>query len=84
MRKVASTLFATPPTATYDEAIEHFEAAEKMEPGFYPKNLLMLAHAYSKLGQKEAAKQWLERCLAASPQTPEDEETLKQAKALKL
>ena len=56
----------------------------KNEPGFYPKNLLMLAHAYSKLGQKEAAKQWLERCLAASPQTPEDEETLKQAKALKL
>ena len=83
-QKVASAIFAAPPKATFAEAVEHFEAAEAMSPGFYPKNLLMLAQAHAKLGQKTKAKQWLGKCLAAKPATPEDEETLKQAAALKL
>ena len=84
MRKLASTLFATPPTATVEEAIAHFEEAELMDPGFYPKNLLLLAQAHAKLGNSEQARAFLDKCKAAPPKTPEDEETLKQAMALKL
>ena len=78
-KKAAAALFAAPPSATFVEAIDHFEAAEKMDPGFYPKNLLMLAQAYSKLGKKAEATEYRRRCLAAKALTPEDEETLRQA-----
>ena len=82
--KAAAALFASPPKATFEEAIGHFEAAEAMEPGFYPKNLLLLAQAYGKLGKSAEAKGWLAKCLAAEAKTPEDEETLKEAAKLKL
>ena len=83
-RKLAATLFAAPPTSTYEEAVAHFEAAERLEPGFYPKNLLLLAQANAKLGRAAEAKAWLAKCLTAKANTPEDEETLKLAQALKL
>lgn len=78
-KKAAAALFATPPTATYDEAIGHFEAAERMDPGFYPKNLLVLAQAYAKLGKKTEAAEYRLRCLASQSKSPEDEQTLKEA-----
>lgn len=83
-QKAAAALFATPPTATYDEAIAHFERAEAMDPGFYPKNLLLLAQACARAGKTAEAKAWLAKCQAATPRTPEDEETLEQARKLKL
>ncbi|KAL3892726.1 MAG: hypothetical protein SGPRY_014847 [Prymnesium sp.] len=81
-KKAAAALFASPPTATYDEAIGHLLEAERMEPNFYPKNQLVLSQAYAKIGDKRSSKQWLQRCLAATPQTPEDYETLKEAAKL--
>lgn len=83
-QKAAAALFATPPTASFEEAIAHFEKAESMEPGFYPKNLLLLAQSYAKLGKKAEAKAWLDKCLAATPKTPEDDETLQEAKKVRL
>ena len=83
-QKAAAAFFAAPPSATYAEAIAHFEAAEAMSPGFYPKNLLLLAMACSRSGMKDEAKEWLAKCKAAKVATPEDEETLKEANALKL
>ena len=78
-KKAAAALFATPPTATFEEALGHFEAAEAIDPGFYPKNLLLMAMAHAKLGHKAEAEQWRQRCLAAKPRTPEDEQTRKEA-----
>ena len=46
------------------------EAAEGMDPGFYPKNLLYLAQTASKIGKSAEAKEYLSRCLAAKPATP--------------
>ena len=42
LRKIAAAVFASPPTGTYDEALAHFMAAEKINPGFYIKNRLMI------------------------------------------
>ena len=64
--------------------IGHLLAAEETEPGFYPKNQLLLAQAHAKAGRKVEAKAWLDRCLAATPKTPEDQETLQEAAKLKL
>ena len=83
-RKLASTLFAEPPESTFEEAVGHFELAERMDPGFYPKNLLLLAHAYHKMGQIERAQYFLQRCKAAKVRTPEDQETMKLAEAAKI
>ena len=74
-QKAAAALFAAPPTATFDEALGHFEQAEQMDPGFYPKNLLLLAQACAKLGRKPEAEAWRAKCLAATARTPEDEQT---------
>jgi hypothetical protein len=41
-RKIASAVFATPPTSTYEEALAYFKKAEETEPSFYSMNLLML------------------------------------------
>ena len=59
------------------------QAAEEIDPGFYPKNLLMLAQAYSKLGRRTEAAEWHRKCLAASVLTPEDAETRKEAEKFK-
>ena len=72
------------PTATFAEALEHFEHAERIEPGFYPKNLLLTAQALSRLGRADEAKAALAKCLAATPKSPEDEATLEEARKLKL
>ena len=76
--------FASPPKSSFEEALTHFERAEQMEPGFYPKNLLLLANTCAKLGRTTEAKAWLEKCLAAKQVTPEDEETVAEARKLKL
>ena len=34
-QKVASAIFATPPTSTYEEALKYFLRAERIEPNFY-------------------------------------------------
>uniref|UniRef100_A0A2C9LHB6 Regulator of microtubule dynamics protein 1 n=1 Tax=Biomphalaria glabrata TaxID=6526 RepID=A0A2C9LHB6_BIOGL len=45
-RKVAATLFAAPPTATIEEAIEHLLKAEEINPGSSIDNVLYLGKAY--------------------------------------
>ena len=82
-KKVAAAIFASPPRATFEEAIGHFLAAEEMDPRFYPKNLLLLSQAYKRLGRKEEAAGWLAKCLQATPRSPEDEQTLAEAAMLK-
>ena len=47
-------------------------------------NLLLLAHAYHKMGQIERAQYFLQRCKAAKVRTPEDQETMKLAEAAKI
>jgi regulator of microtubule dynamics protein 3 len=58
-RKVVSTIFATPPTATYDEALEHFLKAEDLEADFYHTNKLMIGKCYYNLKNNEKAKEYL-------------------------
>ncbi|CEF67276.1 Regulator of microtubule dynamics protein 1 [Strongyloides ratti] len=53
---IAKTIFSTPPSSTYEEALSYFEKAEAVQPDFYSKNTYYLAECYDRLGKKEEAK----------------------------
>ncbi|RUS84990.1 hypothetical protein EGW08_007235 [Elysia chlorotica] len=60
-RKIASVIFGTPPTSTYEEALDYFLRAEKAEPGFYNKNNKMIGLTYLRLKDKQNAKIYFEK-----------------------
>lgn len=58
-RKIVSAIFATPPSGTYEEALEHFLKAEEKKPNFYSMNLLLIGKCYQRLKNDEKAKHYL-------------------------
>ncbi len=73
-KRAASALFGTPPTATYEDAVWHFTAAEKVCPGFWKKNAYLLAETYHKMKQMEVAREWLLKAQELEVKTVEDAE----------
>ncbi|NXU58244.1 RMD1 protein, partial [Turnix velox] len=73
-RKIASTLFATPPTSTFQEALHYFHMAEEADPNFYSKNLLFLGKTYLKLNNKKMALLWLSKAKEYPAHTEEDKQ----------
>jgi len=71
-RKIATAIYGTPPTSTFEEALECFLKAEKVEPGFWNKNTLMIARSYLKMGDKENSKLWARETIKRVCKTPED------------
>ncbi|XP_012945020.1 regulator of microtubule dynamics protein 1 [Aplysia californica] len=78
-RKVASVIFASPPTSTYDEALGYFKQAEEAEPGFYNQNRVMMGKTYMRLKDKEAAKDHLLTALKYEDKTVDDAQARKDA-----
>ncbi|KAG7488282.1 hypothetical protein MATL_G00033510 [Megalops atlanticus] len=78
-RKVAAMIFASPPTATYEEALEFFLKAEEVDPNFYSKNLLMLGKTYMMLKEQDKAVLWLSKARDYPAHTAEDKEVHKEA-----
>ncbi|XP_029934844.1 regulator of microtubule dynamics protein 1 [Myripristis murdjan] len=81
-RKMAAVIFATPPTATYEEALAFFLKAEEVDPNFYSKNLLMLGKTYMAIKDKESALLWLTKARDYPAHTQEDKEVHKEAAEL--
>uniref|UniRef100_A0A671Z1W5 Regulator of microtubule dynamics protein 1 n=1 Tax=Sparus aurata TaxID=8175 RepID=A0A671Z1W5_SPAAU len=75
-RKVAAVIFASPPSSTYEEALEFFLKAEEVDPNFYSKNLLMLGKTYMAMKDKEKALLWLTKAKDYPAHTQEDKEVL--------
>ncbi|XP_078587514.1 regulator of microtubule dynamics protein 1-like [Branchiostoma floridae x Branchiostoma japonicum] len=80
--KIASVIFATPPTSTYDEALGYFLQAESVDPGFYSMNLLMLGKTYMRLGNTSAAMLWLEKVQTCPSKCEEDTQAKLEAEQL--
>ncbi|XP_030624037.1 regulator of microtubule dynamics protein 1 [Chanos chanos] len=78
-RKVAAMIFASPPTATYEEALAFFLKAEEVDPNFYSKNLLMLGKTYMMLKDQEKAILWLRKAKDYPAHTDEDKQVHKEA-----
>ncbi|XP_012679614.2 regulator of microtubule dynamics protein 1 [Clupea harengus] len=78
-RKVAAMIFASPPTATFEEALVFFQKAEEVDPNFYSKNLLMMGKSYMMLKDNGQAVAWLTRAQDYVPRTEEDKQVHKEA-----
>uniref|UniRef100_A0A8C3KNW7 Regulator of microtubule dynamics protein 1 n=1 Tax=Calidris pygmaea TaxID=425635 RepID=A0A8C3KNW7_9CHAR len=70
-RKIAATLFATPPTSTFQEL---FSCLYTADPNFYSKNLLFLGKTYLKLNNKKMALLWLSKAKEYPAHTEEDKQ----------
>lgn len=73
-RKLASTLFAEPPKASYADALGYFKQAERISPGFWKMNLVMLGKCSLKLNNKEEATAFFEAALKVPIKSTEDRE----------
>ncbi|CAJ0596326.1 unnamed protein product [Cylicocyclus nassatus] len=52
---VAKTIFATPPSSTYDKALHYFLKAEEISPHFYSTNTYYIAETHEKMGSEDEA-----------------------------
>eukprot|EP01027_Heterolobosea_sp_BB2_P002714 GEZU01004083.1.p1 GENE.GEZU01004083.1~~GEZU01004083.1.p1 ORF type:complete len:137 (-),score=48.72 GEZU01004083.1:44-454(-) len=84
-RTVASTLFASPPESSFEEALSYFQKAAEIDPN-HIRNALCLADTYAKLKQKDKAREWYQRVVDLPVRTQNErminEEAAKKLKAL--
>ncbi|XP_065919754.1 regulator of microtubule dynamics protein 1-like [Dysidea avara] len=73
-RKAASALFASPPSSTYEEALDSFNKAEELKPKGWKSNLLWIAKCHLKLQAQDVAVEWLIKAWHLENSTPEDHE----------
>ncbi|XP_031624100.1 regulator of microtubule dynamics protein 1-like [Contarinia nasturtii] len=81
-RKIVSAIFATPPTGTYEEALEYFLKAEEKKANFYSMNLLFIGKCYYNLKNYEEAKQFLEKAANVQVLNEDDKKCKEEATAL--
>lgn len=81
-RKIAATLFATPPSASLEEALDLFQRAEAAAPRKYKVNQESLAATYAALGKKEAAVEWALSAVQLPNKTADDAEAGERAMTL--
>jgi tetratricopeptide (TPR) repeat protein len=81
-RRLAATLFATPPEASYDDALRYFDGAERLDPGFWKMNQVMLAKTHVAMGNKSQAEFWVKSALALASRSQEDREAHTEAEGL--
>jgi hypothetical protein len=60
-RKMAATLFAVPPTATVEEALERFLEADRLNPGKWKENMLFIAKCHIQKRDYVNAVEWLDK-----------------------
>lgn len=77
--KIAAVVFATPPSSSYEEALEKFLQAEEINPGFYSKNFLMIGKTYLRQGNHKMALLYLTKAKEAPARKEEEYQTRKEA-----
>ncbi|RLN46627.1 hypothetical protein BBJ29_004464 [Phytophthora kernoviae] len=81
-KRAAAALFGTPPTSTYEEAVQYFQAAENISPGFWKKNVFLIAQTYMKMKRTNDASMWVVKAKEVPVKTKEDEEVQQNVAAL--
>lgn len=81
-RKIVSTIFASPPTSSYDEALQHFLKAEELKKDFYSTNKLMIAKSYLALKNNEKAKEYLKMAVNIPVLNEDDRKCKEEAEKL--
>lgn len=78
-KKAASVVFATPPTSSYQEALDNFLKAEAIDPGFYSSNLMMIGKTYLRMKDNEQAKLYLIKARDYPVRTEDDKKAHQEA-----
>merc|ERR1719479_36287 len=81
-RKMAATLFADPPTASMEEAKDHFTAAETLKPGGWIENRQFLAKCCINLQDYETGLSWLDQANELPVKNPDDQQAQKEVEEL--
>lgn len=71
-RKMAAALFAVPPVATYEEAIDFFQCAFKITPR--KRFAFAIGECYRQLTQTSECQKWMQKCLNCSSASNVDRE----------
>jgi len=80
-RQIASVIYATPPKASFEEAVTFFRKAHEIKPNDI-RHRLWLAKSYLKLDRKADAKTVLEQLLKLPATSDSDRAMLKEAQEL--
>lgn len=80
-RKVASIIYATPPAASFEKAVEFFSKAHDIKPDDI-RHLLWLGKSYEKMDKKDQARKVLKKALAIPATTDSDKSMHKEAEDL--
>ncbi|XP_029164174.1 regulator of microtubule dynamics protein 1-like [Nylanderia fulva] len=83
-RKVATTLFSEPPSASFEDAIDSFQKAENFSVEVNLENRLFLSKCYIALSKYELACDWLNKICDLSVASKDDEKTQSEAHQLLL
>lgn len=75
----ASTIFASPPTSSYEEALKYFEEAQKIEPQFI-RNAISIGDCYANLKKQDEAQKWYKTAAAIPPRTDAEKVFIEEAK----
>ncbi len=81
-RKIASIIYATPPDATFEEAVEFFTKANEIAGGDDIRHLLWMGKSYIKLEKKDLAKKILQASLKIKAATDGERSMQKEAQEL--
>lgn len=81
-RKAAAAFFGSPPTATVEEALEHFEEAERLNPGKWKENSLYLGKCLLEKRQYDESVKWFRLAKAGPDDVEVDEEVQKEVRNL--
>lgn len=80
-RKIASVIYATPPAASFEKAVEFFSKAHKLKPDDI-RHLLWLGKSYEKLDQDNKARDALKKALALPAESDADKNMQQEAQEL--
>ncbi|CAL4061932.1 unnamed protein product, partial [Meganyctiphanes norvegica] len=72
-RRAAAALFGEVPASSYEEALEHFMAAENYKSTAWKENRLYVAKCYIQLANYKETYTWLQKASVAPIVTPDDE-----------
>jgi tetratricopeptide (TPR) repeat protein len=81
-KKIVSALFAKPPDASYEEALQHFLKAEELKADFYSMNKLMIAKCYLAMKNNDQAKEFLSKASEITVQNEDDRKCKEEASKL--
>ncbi|VDN21623.1 unnamed protein product [Cylicostephanus goldi] len=80
-RKAAAVFYAAPPSATMDEALVDFLAAEEEKPEWI-ENLIYIVRIYYAKNDKENTKKYCNKLLALTPTDEDERDRLDEARKI--